>query len=66
VDRLKCILLIRNHHLIKTFWGWDDTQLADGRVTRLRYALGTVRSRMSSVDFHEMHRLHNRSALSVY
>ena len=58
--------LCRLHHLLTTFWGWRDTQLADGRVTRLRYALGTVRSRMSSVDFHEMHRLHNRSALSVY
>jgi Domain of unknown function (DUF222)/HNH endonuclease len=25
-------LLCRKHHLLKTFWGWRDTQLADGTV----------------------------------
>ncbi|WP_172827279.1 HNH endonuclease signature motif containing protein, partial [Mycobacterium asiaticum] len=24
--------LCRNHHLIKTFWGWTDKQLADGTL----------------------------------
>ncbi|TGD85593.1 HNH endonuclease [Mycolicibacterium sp. CH28] len=27
---LKC--LCRNHHILKTFWGWRDRQLADGTV----------------------------------
>ena len=25
-------MLCRKHHLLKTFWGWRDTQLADGTV----------------------------------
>lgn len=29
-SNLKC--LCRKHHLLKTFWGWRDTQLADGTV----------------------------------
>jgi hypothetical protein len=29
-SNLKC--LCRQHHLLKTFWGWDDKQLADGTV----------------------------------
>jgi len=29
-SNLKC--LCRQHHLLKTFWGWDDEQLADGTV----------------------------------
>ncbi|MDY6996935.1 MAG: HNH endonuclease signature motif containing protein [Actinomycetota bacterium] len=29
-SNLKC--LCRFHHLIKTFWGWKDSQLADGTV----------------------------------
>jgi hypothetical protein len=29
-SNLKC--LCRKHHLIKTFWGWRDKQLADGTV----------------------------------
>jgi hypothetical protein len=29
---LECPLRIRCHHLIKTFWGWDDQQLPDGAV----------------------------------
>ncbi len=29
-SNLKC--LCRQHHLLKTFWGWDDMQLADGTV----------------------------------
>ncbi|OBA62768.1 hypothetical protein A5647_06590 [Mycobacterium sp. 1100029.7] len=29
-SNLKC--LCRKHHLLKTFWGWQDQQLADGTV----------------------------------
>jgi len=29
---LECPLRIRCHHLVKTFWGWRDTQLPDGTV----------------------------------
>jgi hypothetical protein len=29
---LKCTSAIRCHHLLKTFWGWRDKQLADGTV----------------------------------
>jgi len=29
-SNLKC--LCRQHHLLKTFWGWDDRQLADGTL----------------------------------
>ena len=29
-SNLKC--LCRKHHLLKTFWGWRDTQLSDGTV----------------------------------
>uniref|UniRef100_UPI00137697D3 HNH endonuclease signature motif containing protein n=1 Tax=Mycobacterium sp. UM_CSW TaxID=1370119 RepID=UPI00137697D3 len=29
-SNLKC--LCRLHHLLKTFWGWQDTQLPDGTV----------------------------------
>lgn len=29
-SNLKC--LCRQHHLLKTFWGWQDEQLADGTV----------------------------------
>lgn len=29
-SNLKC--LCRDHHILKTFWGWKDTQLADGTV----------------------------------
>ncbi|ORW91242.1 hypothetical protein AWB92_18855 [Mycobacterium sp. IEC1808] len=29
-SNLKC--LCRLHHLLKTFWGWEDTQLPDGTV----------------------------------
>jgi len=29
---LKCSLAIRCHHLLKTFWGWQDRQLPDGTV----------------------------------
>ncbi|SBS77615.1 conserved hypothetical protein [uncultured Mycobacterium sp.] len=29
-SNLKC--LCRDHHLLKTFWGWKDQQLADGTV----------------------------------
>jgi hypothetical protein len=29
---LKCSSASRNHHLLKTFWGWLDRQLPDGTV----------------------------------
>ena len=29
---LKCSLASRCHHLVKTFWGWTDKQLADGTL----------------------------------
>ena len=29
---LKRIPVIRIHHLVKTFWGWDEQQLADATL----------------------------------
>lgn len=47
-ENLKC--LCRQHHLLKTFGGWRDTQLADGTVVWVSPTARTYRTAPAGVD----------------